>query len=136
MLKRISRFLVAVPFVILLLGAPAHTHDGRSNAAAAPSDSLSGKCYLAISPEARLLFGMDFTDGNVFEVSFCGPEGTYQIENEFLVFTFWSATTCDSSEGPLQFDGVAIASGVHFFSAEGPSRELRGLAFRVSCDLF
>jgi hypothetical protein len=137
MMKRLGRFLVAIPIGVLLLVAPAHTKDGRSNVAAAPaSDPLSGKCYLALSPEARLLFGMDFKDGSVFEVSFCGPEGTYQIESEFLVFTFWSATTCASSDGPLQFDGVAITSGVHFFSAEGPSRDMSGLAFRVPCNLF
>lgn len=136
MLKRLPVFLVAIASGALLQGAPAHPSDGGSNVAAAPADSLAGKCYLALSPDSRLLFGMDFKEDNVFEVSFCGPEGTYAIESDFLVFTFWNAATCESSEGPLVFDGILIASAVHFFRAEGPSIDMSGIAFRVPCDLF
>jgi hypothetical protein len=136
MLKRLGTSLAAIACGMVLLGTPAHTFDGGANVAPAPAagDSLSGKCYLALSPEP-LLFGMDFKDNSVFEVSFCGPEGAYQIESEFLVFTFWNATTCDSSDGPLTFDGILIASALHLFRAEGPSTDMRGIAFRVPCDL-
>jgi hypothetical protein len=79
---------------------------------------------------------MDFRTNNVFEVNFCGPAGTYGIESEFLIATFWNATACSSSAGRVSFDGVLLASALHFFRAEGPSINTQGIAFRVSCDLF
>ena len=137
MLKRLCTSLAAIAFGVVLLGTPAHTFDGGSDVAAAPAaaDSLAGNCYLALAPESLLLFGMDFKDNNVFEVSFCRPEGAYQLESEFLVFTFWNGTTCASSDGPVTFDGILIASALHFFRAESPSTDLSGIAFRVPCDL-
>jgi hypothetical protein len=135
MAKRLLISLAAIASGVLLLGAPAHTLDDGSNVLPpTAADSLTGKCYLALSPNP-LAFGMDFEDNSVFTVSFCGPQGRYQIESEFLLFTFWNATACSSSAGPVVFDGILIASALHLFTAEGPSSDIQGIAFRVPCDL-
>jgi hypothetical protein len=135
LVKRLCISLVTIASGLILLGALAHTFDGGPKVpASVAADSLSEKCYLALSP-SPLLFGMDFRTNNVFEVSICDPAGTYEIESEFLIVTFWNATACASSAGRVTFDGILLASALHFFRAEGPSIDTQGIAFRVSCDL-
>jgi len=137
MLKRLGTTVIGLISGVVLLATPAHTYDGESNVAAAPStaEALEDKCFLAFSPQRPRLFGMEFDDGGVFRVTFCGPEGTYNESAEFLVFSFWQAEVCDSGAGPIVFDGAAIASAVLLYRAEGQGLNTRGFAVRFPCNL-
>jgi hypothetical protein len=138
MLKRLVTLAIAIFSGLVLVGTPAHTFDARSNLAPAKASTqeLAGKCYVGLWSASPRLFGIEFKDGDVFRLSFCDPEGTFQEGFEFLVFTLWDAEACDSGDGPIQFEGVAIASPLLLFRAEGPTVDARGIGIRAPCSIF